>query len=158
MKRVLLKSLGLEKNIIDKIMAENGKDIQVEKAKINQLEAERASILNDLDKANRIIQSYIDMDIESIKKSAFDWEVKAKGMEAELLELKRTSALKEALMKTDAFDPEIVLKILDHNAIIFEDGEIRGLEDQILYLTKTKSYLFKSEKQTRFKPHIPKDS
>lgn len=40
MKTEFLSSLGLEKDIIDKIMAENGKDIEAEKAKNNALKSE----------------------------------------------------------------------------------------------------------------------
>ena len=36
MKREFLESLGLEKDAIDKIMAENGKDIEAGKAKLEE--------------------------------------------------------------------------------------------------------------------------
>ena len=41
MKTDFLKGLGLEQDVIDKIMAENGKDIAAEKAKTTKAEGER---------------------------------------------------------------------------------------------------------------------
>ena len=44
MKTDFLKELGLEKDVIDKIMAENGKDIEGYKAQVSQLETEKANL------------------------------------------------------------------------------------------------------------------
>ena len=41
MKTEFLKELGLEQDAIDKIMAENGKDVEAEKAKTKKAEGER---------------------------------------------------------------------------------------------------------------------
>ena len=41
MKREFLEGLGLEKEVIDKVMAENGKDIEAEKTKTKNAEADR---------------------------------------------------------------------------------------------------------------------
>ena len=41
MKTEFLKGLGLEQDAIDKIMAENGKDVAAEKAKTTKVEGER---------------------------------------------------------------------------------------------------------------------
>lgn len=157
MKREFLEGLGLEKEAIDKIMAENGKDIQVEKAKLKPLEDEKNSLISALEEANKTIKSYTDMDIESIKKSASTWEEKAKAKEVELEAIKKTSALKEALLKTNAQDIEVLLKVLDQDALIYETDEIKGLDAQIKHLTETKPYLFKTEKQDGFNPHVPGD-
>ena len=46
MERKFLEDLGLEKDTIDKIMAENGKDIEAEKAKI-KVETEKALQRNE---------------------------------------------------------------------------------------------------------------
>lgn len=155
MKREFLEGLGLDKEAIDKIMAENGKDIQAEKAKLKALEDEKVSLTSALDEANETIKGYKDMDIEKIKRSAIDWEEKVKAKESELLEIKKTSAIKEALLKTSAQDIDVLLKVLDHDALLFENEEIKGLDAQISHLTKTKPYLFKTEEPNGFNPHIP---
>lgn len=69
MKREFLEGLELDKETIDTIMAEYGKTTQ-------GLREERDNLKTQVDDANKEIQSYKDMDIESIKKSASDWETK----------------------------------------------------------------------------------
>lgn len=69
MKREFLEGLELDKETIDTIMAEYGKNIQ-------GLREEKENLKTQLDDANNEIKSYKDMDIDSIKKSASDWEAK----------------------------------------------------------------------------------
>ena len=44
MKRDFLEGLGLEKDVIDKVMAENGKDVEAEKAKVKAAESQRDKV------------------------------------------------------------------------------------------------------------------
>ncbi len=67
--REFLKGLDLDDETIDSIMAEHGKLVTKDKEKITEL-------TKQIDDVNKEIQSYKDMDIDSIKKSASDWENK----------------------------------------------------------------------------------
>ena len=49
MKREFLEGLELEKEVIDQIMAENGKDIEAEKAKTKTAEADRDNYKEQLE-------------------------------------------------------------------------------------------------------------
>lgn len=67
MEREFLSKLGLEKDVIDKIMAENGKDIEAVKAKTKaneQTVAEKASEIESLKaqlaEANKTIDGFKD--------------------------------------------------------------------------------------------------
>lgn len=64
-----LKGLELDKETVDSILAEYGK-------RVNGIKEENTNLKTQLDNANKEIKSYKDMDIESIKKSATDWETK----------------------------------------------------------------------------------
>lgn len=76
MKREFLEGLGLSKENVDSIMAEYGKSVQTLSDTQKSLEKERDDLKSQVDNASKEIQSYKDMDIESIKKSAADWETK----------------------------------------------------------------------------------
>src|SRR5699024_1435010 len=83
MKREFLKELGLEDSVIDKIMAENGKDIENAKGDVSKLEAEiktkekeLETLQGQLKKANEQIEEFKDMDIDAIKKAADDYKEK----------------------------------------------------------------------------------
>ena len=75
MKTEFLKSLNLSQEVIDKIMAENGKDIAVEQKKAEKVIQERdsyklkaESLETQVNDANTEIQKFKDMDIDGIKK------------------------------------------------------------------------------------------
>ena len=67
--REFLKGLDLDDETINTITAEHGKLVTKDKEEITSLKKQ-------VDDANKEIQSYKDMDIDSIKQSAADWETK----------------------------------------------------------------------------------
>ena len=163
MKREFLEGLGLEKEAIDKIMAENGKDIEAEKTKTTAMTSERDTLQKSLDDANKTIKGYKDMDIDAIKKSATDWEEKAKQAEKALEDTRIENALDKALAEVSTIDVDLLKKVLDREAILFKDGKFTGLNEQIEGLKKDKPYLFKTEEKppedaqngNGFDPYVP---
>lgn len=97
MKREFLEGLELNKETIDTIMAEYGKTTQ-------GLREERDNLKTQVEDANKEIQSYKDMDIDSIKKSADDWKTKYEEMEANQKTEKEKSIRNE---RTNAFFNDI---------------------------------------------------
>lgn len=97
MKREFLEGLELNKEIIETIMAEYGKTTQ-------GLREERDNLKTQVEDANKEIQSYKDMDIDSIKKSADDWKTKYEEMEANQKAEKEKSIRNE---RTNAFFNDI---------------------------------------------------
>lgn len=72
-----LEGLGItDKETVDKIVAEYGNDIQTEKDAAETLRTQ-------LSEANTQIEGFKSMDVETIKKSAEDWEAKFKQSEAD---------------------------------------------------------------------------
>ena len=61
MKTEFLKGLGLEQDAIDKIMAENGKDIAAEKAKTTKAEGERDKYKSQLETATESLEKFKDV-------------------------------------------------------------------------------------------------
>lgn len=88
MKREFLEGLELDKETIDTIMAEYGKTTQ-------GLREERDQLKSQLSDANNEIKSYKDMDIDSIKKSAEDWETKYNDLVKEQNDAKEKSIREE---------------------------------------------------------------
>ena len=97
MKREFLEGLELDKETIDSIMAEYGKVTQ-------GLREEKDTLKTQLDSANEEIKSYKDMDIDSIKKSASDWETKYNDLVKEQNDAKEKSIREE---RTNAFFNDI---------------------------------------------------
>lgn len=149
MKREFLEELKLEKEVIDKIMAENGKDIEAEKQKLTTKQTELDGLKTQLTEANKQIESFKGMDIEGIKKAADDWKAKAETAEAEaqkkIAELQFDYALETELTKAGARNPKTIRALLNMDGLKNVDGNIVGLKDQIEKLKTDESYLFVEE-------------
>lgn len=65
MKRKFLEDLGLEKDAIDKIMAENGNDIEAEKTKSKET---IDNLQGQLDTVNESLKKFDGVDVETMKK------------------------------------------------------------------------------------------
>lgn len=152
MKRKFLEDMGLEKDVIDKIMAENGSDV-------NAAKADYEATKQQLESANAQIQER-DKQLETLRKSSGDNEALQKQItdlqaenkaakekyEADMKELKLTTAIKLAIGDS-AHDADLVAGLFDRGKLVLnEDGTITGLEEQVKTIKKEKAFLFKEEK------------
>ena len=145
MKREFLKGLELSDEVIDKIMAENGKDVEANK----QLSATITDLKDQLGKANEQITAFKDLDIEGVKQAAADWEQKAKDAEKKADEkissMKFEFALSNALTAAKAKNAKAVRALLDTEVLKLDGDAVKGLDEQIEKLKKENDYLFESE-------------
>ena len=111
MKRKFLEDLGLEKDVVDKIMNENGKDIEAAKTELTTVTAERDQLKKDVDDR--------DKQIDTLKKSAGDNEdlkKKIEDLQAENKAQKLNNAVEKALTNAKALNltaTRALLKDLD---------------------------------------------
>ena len=158
MKTEFLKSLNLSQEVIDKIMAENGKDIAVEQKKAEKVIQERdsyklkaESLETQVNDANTEIQKFKDMDIDGIKKAADDWKETAEKAKADadkqISQMKFDYALSAALTGAKAKNTKAVKALLDMDGLKFNDndGKIVGLDEQLAQIKTDNDYLFESD-------------
>ena len=158
MKTEFLKSLNLSQEVIDKIMAENGKDIAVEQKKTEKVIHERdsyklktESLETQVNDANTEIQKFKDMDIDGIKKAADDWKETAEKAKADadkqISQMKFDYALSAALTGAKAKNTKAVKALLDMDGLKFNDndGKIVGLDEQLAQIKTDNDYLFESD-------------
>lgn len=156
MKTEFLKSLNLSQEVIDKIMAENGKDIAVEQKKAEKVIQERdsyklkaESLETQVNDANTEIQKFKDMDIDGIKKAADDWKETAEKAKADadkqISQMKFDYALSTALTGAKAKNAKAVKALLDMDGLKFNDGKIVGLDEQLAQIKADNDYLFESD-------------
>ena len=157
MKREYLKSLELSEEIIDKIMDENGKDVEAIKNKY----ADYDNIKVQLKEANKQIENFKSMDIDKIKQAADDW--KSKFDESEQEHKKQIEKfIKETAIKTaiadKAQDIDSVAKLFDMDKItVDEDGKVSGVDEQLTAMQESKKFLFKTnEVQVDYTPRSGK--
>lgn len=167
MKREFLKGLGIEDEAIDKIMEENGKDIESAKAKAKPDE-ETTKELENLRKSNKEYEKQL----ETLKKSAGDNEDLKKQIDTlqtenkkakeefdkQLSSLRINNAIKLAI-HGKVQDEDIVAGLIDKDKIVMAaDGSIAGLDEQISTMKKEKGFLFVTDgpeyKPTGGKPPV----
>ena len=152
MKREFLKELGLTDEQIDKIMAENGGDIQREQEKLNEKVKELEIVSGQLTEANKTIKSYKDMDIDKIKQSSAEWEEKYNKAMGDLKTERESNLLDKFLSAVNTHDADVVKGLLKKEELVFKDDNVLGLDKQIETLKKDKPYLFKEDEGSKKTP------
>jgi hypothetical protein len=167
MKREDLKSLGLtdeviekaglEADVLDKIMALHGKDIEKHKAAVETAQGETKSVKEQLDEANKAIEGFKALKPDELQKAAdewktksADWEAKAKkaseDAEAKIAGMKFDYALDGALTGAKAKNLKAVKALLKIDDLkLSEDGSIVGLAEQLEKVKAENDYLFDSD-------------
>lgn len=138
--REFLKGLELDKETIDTIMAEHGKIITELKEKTSSLESDIKSKEEQIKTANTEIESYKNMDIESIKKSADDYKTKFEQAEEsykeELRKRDYSDAIKEAINNSglefsSLYARNGIINDIMEKGLKMENGKLLGFDDAI---------------------------
>ncbi len=143
MKREFLEKLGLEKDAIDKIMDENGKDVESAKTKATELEgeltkskemlAERDKQIDTLSKSKGNAE---EMKAEIDKLKAANTAADEKH-QSELKEIKMNNAITSTLSSAKAKNLKAAVALLDKEKLqLQDDGTVLGLAEQIKTLTE----------------------
>lgn len=136
MKREFLKELGLEDAVIDKIMDENGKDIEKHKGEADTAKTSATQLKTQLEDANKQIEAFKGMDIDGIKAAADDYKAKYEESEkkhaAELAKIARTSAAEkfvDTLKPKDALSKKAILAEFESKDFKLENDSFIGAKE-----------------------------
>ncbi|NFO71982.1 hypothetical protein FDC51_17855 [Clostridium botulinum] len=152
MKRKFLEDLGLTKEQIDSVMAENGRDIEAEKEKSNTTTTELDDIKIQLKEANSTItelkknngdnealQTKVKEYEDTIKTQKADYESKVRNLTLD-------SAIEKALTGAKAKHSDLLSTKIDREKLLIsEDGKITGLDEQLKGLKETYKDLFEEK-------------
>lgn len=152
MKREMLKEIGLTDEQIDKVMAENGADIEKQKAAAETSKAELDGLKSQLaerDKQLKELQSgagdnaALKEQLEALQQA--NKEQKA-AFEQQMQDLRFQAALQTELIKADVIDADLVNVKLDKSKIkLNDDGTLAGLSEQLEGLKTSYGFLFKQQ-------------
>lgn len=118
MKREFLESLNLEKDVIDKIMAENGNDINSTKQK---LEAERDNYKSQLETAQTALKDFEGVDVKDLqgKIATLTTDLTAKETEyqGKIADMEFNAKLDGLITKSGAKNAKAVKALLDLDSL-----------------------------------------
>ena len=149
MKRDFLTELGIsDKDVIDKIMQENGKDIESVKSKY----ADYDSVKEQLTAANKQIEEFGKLDYDGLKKTAEDYKAKFEAAEKESKEkierMKFDTALDNALSAAKSKNVKALRALIDTDGLKLKDDKIIGLDEQLKAIKADNGFLFESDDQS----------
>lgn len=145
MKRKFLEDLGLEADVVEKIMIESGKDTTSLRAKVDELTEQVNVKETTITEKNNKIAELEKVDVDAIRNEEYE-KGKAEGSK-EIEVFKKQNALDKALQGYKAKDSSILSKMLDMEKVKFNDKFeiVEGLEEQVNTLKESHDYLFDSD-------------
>ena len=148
MERKFLKDLGLADGIIEKVMAENGKDINGLKTAAEASKATLADLQKQIGERDKQLETLKKSsgDNETLKKQISDLQTankKAKDdYDANLKQLTLGSKIDVALLGAKAKNTKAVRALLDESKISLDGENVLGLKEQLEQVQKDNPYLF----------------
>ena len=149
MKREFLEGLKLEKEVIDQIMAENGKDIEAEKAKVTAAEADRDKYKEQLDTATTELDKFKDVKPEELQATIqkLQADLKAKDDEYAAKEADRLfrDYVREAITAAGGKNEKAVMALLDLESLKGSKNQKDDIKTALEAVKKDNDYLFTSK-------------
>lgn len=154
MKKAELIALGIEdEETIKQIMVLHGKGIETLKTANEEATGQLETLNGQLAEANKTIEGFKSMDIDSVKAAAEEWKTKAEQLQAEAEHKVKTLqfdyALEKALTGAKAKNMKAVKALLNTETLaLSEEGKIEGLDDQLEQIMAENEFLFEDEEPT----------
>lgn len=149
MKAEFLKGLGLEQDVVDKIMAENGKDVAAEQAKTTKAEGERGNYKDQLATAIESLEKFKDVDpaamqseIENLNKQLKDKDEEYAAKEADRI---FSDTVKEAIKSAGGRNEKAVMAMLDMEALKASKNQSEDIKKALETVKESDAYLFGSD-------------
>lgn len=149
MKADFLKGLGLEQDAIDKIMAENGKDVAVEQAKTTKAVSERDNYKDQLATATESLEKFKDVDPAAMQSEIdkLNQQLKDKDAEYAAKEADRifSDTVKEAIKSAGGRNEKAVMAMLDMEALKASKNQSEDIKKALETVKESDAYLFGSD-------------
>jgi hypothetical protein len=155
MKREWLKELGLEADIIDKIMDENGKDVNKAKGEAETLKTKNTELEAQLTTASATIEDLTKgaKTKEELEVALAQYKKDLEKIQTESDEKLFNSELEKELIKLNVHSAKAAKAELELEKIKYENGQFTGLKEQTDLWPKEKPFLIKTgEKQYVYNP------
>lgn len=148
MKRKELEEMGLTPEQVNKVMEQNGRDVEAAKGELATITKERDDLKKDVETRDKQIE-----DLQKSAKGNEALQAQIKQLQDENKQTKISAAVEKALTGAKAKNLTAVkalLKDLD-KAELADDGTIKGLEDQIKGLKSADDTKFLFEEEAKQK-------
>lgn len=144
MKRKFLEEMGLTKEQVDSIMAENGTDIEAAKGELEQTKAELEQAKSQLQEANTTIDGFKDYD--QVKSQVEEYKTKYETSKAEyetkIADMQFGTSLEAAITAAGGRNAKAIKALLDVDALKASKDQTTDIKAAIEACQKDNGYLF----------------
>lgn len=148
MKTEELKELGLEQDVIEKIFAMNGRDIEAERNKLKKVEADRDEYKAQLESTKEALAAFDGVDVENMKaeieKLNEDLKAQADGYAAKEAERAFNEMLASAITSAGGKNPKAIMSMLDIEALKASKDQSADIASAIEAVKASDGYMFGS--------------
>lgn len=148
MKREYLKGLGLEEDVIDKVMAEHGKGIEGIKTELSTRETELQTLQGQLETANNEIEGFKNLNVDEIKKKADEYKADYEKLQTEseekLAKIQFDHELENAIKDSKAKNVVAVKALLDIDSLEASKDRTADIKKALEDTKEANDYLFES--------------
>lgn len=146
MQRKFLEDLGLEKEIIDKIMDENGSDLEKNKAK---LEAQRDNYKSQLETAQNALKEFEGVDVKNLQEkiNTLNDELRRKDTEytQKIADMEFNSVLDGVISSSGAKNSKAVKALLDLESLKASKNQADDIKQALEAVKTNNDYMFESK-------------
>lgn len=146
MQRKFLEDLGLEKEVVDKIMDENGSDLEKAKTK---LEAERDNYKSQLETAQNALKEFEGVDIKDLQEkiNTLNDDLKRKDTEytQKIADMEFNSVLDGAINSSGAKNAKAVKALLDLESLKASKNQADDINKALEAVKTENDYMFESK-------------
>lgn len=143
MQRKFLEDLGLEKEVIDKIMTENGNDVNNAKKK---LEVERDNYKTQLETAQTALKDFEGVDVKElngrISQLTADLSAKETEYQNKIADMEFSSVLESAITASKAKNSKALKALLDVETLKNSKNQAEDIKNAIEKVKSENDYLF----------------
>ncbi len=149
MKKEELKAIDLTDEQADKVFAMNGKDVEKYKQEAKSAAEEVTTLKTQLTEANKQIEKFQSMDIESVKKSAEEWKQKAEQAEKDAAEkiasMQFESLLDTAIGNAKGRNTKAIKALLPMDTLKDSKNQGEDIKNALKTIKEQNDYLFEPE-------------
>lgn len=156
MERKFLEGMGLDKEVIDKIMAANGKDIETHKANAEGVATERDALKEQLATVQETLKKFDGVDVDALKGevSALQESIAQKEQDfaGQIAARDFDSLLNEGITAAKGKNAKAIKALLDMETLKTSKNQKEDMAAAIKAISESDSYLFETEDKQKHTP------
>lgn len=146
MERKFLEELGLDKEAVEKIMAQHGKDIEAHKAAAETAAKDRDTYKGQLEEVSNKLQAFAGVDIEALRGEVEtlkkDMAAKEADFQSQLADRDFQALLMTEITEAKGKNPKAIAALLDIDALKASKNQKEDTAAAIKALAESDAYLF----------------